>query len=219
EGQAPVGRHDSSSQTITKTDALDSLSIESGACAARYCRSPHGEEDRALQALDQAFVNRYVLTGGKSALAPALSSADARYDYFRRRSRRDAEPAQKLLQQILAHLRRHFVKARAFPGAKEKLVAGQNLVDEAERQRFAREPMVPVGDGGNVEAGPALGDVGLERFVGGVELAAEMLAACGRDLAQHRHRALPLAGRHFLEVDLVLLEEPVQVRHRRDDAD
>src|SRR5271165_2208100 len=99
----------------------------------------------------------YCADRGEIRPASALSSVDARYDGFRRRSRRDAEPAQELLQQVFAHLRRHLIEARAFPGAKEKLVAGQNLVDEAESQRFAREPMVAVGDRGNVEVGPALG--------------------------------------------------------------
>ena len=52
-----------------------------------------------------------------------------------------------------------------------------------------------------------------------LELAAEMLAPLRRDLAQDRDRALELAGGHLLEVDLVLLQEPVEVRHRGDDAD
>ena len=61
--------------------------------------------------------------------------------------------------------------------------------------------------------------MGLERLVRRVELAAEVLAPRRRDLAKYRNGALPLAGRHLLEVDLVLLQEPMQVRHRRDDAD
>ena len=61
--------------------------------------------------------------------------------------------------------------------------------------------------------------MGLERLVGRVELLAEMFAAGRRDLAQDGDGALELARRYLLEIDLVLLEQPMEVRHGRDDAD
>ena len=46
-----------------------------------------------------------------------------------------------------------------------------------------------------------------------------MLPSGWGDFPEHRNRALELARCHLLEVDLVLLEKPMQVRDRRDDAD
>ena len=62
-------------------------------------------------------------------------------------------------------------------------------------------------------------DERLEGAVYSVDLAEEMLAARGRDVAEHRDRALAFGGRQLLVVDVVLLQQAMEVRRRRDDAD
>ena len=100
-----------------------------------------------------------------SSLRPARrydGSAEApRRDEIRRPLRAgDAETAEKLLQQGLARFGRDFVEARFAAGAKQELVAGRELIDEAQGQRFASEPHVAVGDLGDVDARPALREHG-----------------------------------------------------------
>ena len=51
------------------------------------------------------------------------------------------------------------------------------------------------------------------------QFALEMLAPFGRDLAEHRDAALELARRHHLDVDIVLLQDAIEIRHLGDDAD
>jgi hypothetical protein len=51
------------------------------------------------------------------------------------------------------------------------------------------------------------------------QLLLEFGAALVGDFAQHAHRALELAGGHFVEVDVVLLEQAVQVGHLGHHAD
>ena len=59
----------------------------------------------------------------------------------------------------------------------------------------------------------------LKVHMGGVQLAAKMLAARGRDLAENRNAALEFAGRHFLKIDVVLFEQAIEVGNLRDNAD
>ena len=87
-----------------------------------------------------------------------------------------AEAAEELLRQGLALRGGDLVEARLAARGEQEFVAGRQRVDEAEAERFARQPDVAVADLGDVEAGPALLDEALERLVGRVELAAEMLA-------------------------------------------
>src|SRR5271154_169532 len=127
-----------------------------------------------------------------------LQRAELSGNDVRRLARRDSEAAEQLLQQGFAGFGRDLVEARAVTDAKQKLVAGREFVDEAKPERLASQPMVAVGDLGHVDVRAALRDMGLERLVGRVELAAEMLAALRRDLAQDRKGALEFARRHLL---------------------
>src|SRR6185437_16180263 len=156
---------------------------------------------------------------GPVCISGRTGAAKPPHGKIRRLLDRGAEAAHDLLQKGLARFGRHFVEARAAAGAEQELVAGHDFIDEAERQRFAREPIIAVGDARDVHFRAALGDMGLERLVRRVELAAEVLAPRRRDLAQHRDGALELARRHLLEIDLVLLQQAMEVRDRRHHAD
>ena len=171
-----------------------------------------------------ARVHRPRATSGESteAISKTLShrSCQLRRRKIRRPLRRDAEAAQQLLQQVLPRFGRDFVEARALRARWNSHSSPVAITSTRPRATASlASQMSPLATRAMSTFGRHRRNMRLERAVRVLELAAEMFAPRRRDLAEHRHRALELAGRHLLEVDLVLLEEPMEVRHRRHDAD
>ena len=112
-----------------------------------------------------------------------------------------------------------FEQPRLLAGAKEIVVAGRDLVHEAEFDRLAREPDVAVGDPADFDAGAPFLTKALNASWVASSLPRKCSRPAGRDLAEHGHAALEFARGHLLEIDVVLLQEPVDVGNLRDDAD
>src|SRR4051794_17736357 len=125
--------------------------------------------------------------------------------------------------QALAHrqgtFERDSIEIRARGPVDEVVVARAQVVDEAEIQASPREPVLSRRHLCKVELRAVRLDELLEQMVRVLELLLELLAAALGDFTEHAHRPLELAGGHLLEVDVVLLQESMEVRHLRDDSD
>src|SRR5690606_32297882 len=93
------------------------------------------------------------------------------------------------------------------------------VVHQAEFKRPLAEPVFAGRDPVDIEAGAEAADVVLEQAMRVLELLLELLPALLGVLAENGQRALVLAGGKQLEIDIMLLQQPVEIGQLGDDAD
>jgi hypothetical protein len=116
-------------------------------------------------------------------------------------------------------LAQHLEDARLLGLLQQEIVARRQSVDQAELAGAGAVPMLARRDRLDLERRSHLADEALEELVGLVDLLLQLGSPLLGDLPEQGHGALEAAGRDVLVVDAVALEQPVQVRHRRDDPD
>ena len=123
------------------------------------------------------------------------------------------ELAKEPLDGLFVHVPAHVVDVALSARAGQVVVARANLIDQLPVQGPLPVPGLTGGDALEVQRRSALGHELLEERMHVLELLEELLPALLRVLAEHRERALVLAGREHLDVDIVLLQESVHVRY------